>query len=128
MNIIKAIAYHLEFEGFGTVSDNSKQGNIFWGLMPDKPDECICVFSNDSSYAGSNSGARVQIVTRARTVKAAYELSQEIAETLAEYEGFLHGDGAQVIISVVNSSAGLGGDEKKRELFSSNYTVKYCDN
>lgn len=127
MNIIKAMAQHLEFEGFGTVSQNDKQGNIFWGLMPDKPDDCICVFSNDSSYAGSPNGARVQIVTRARSVKAAYDLSQAIAETLADYDGFLHGDGAQVIISATNTSAGLGSDEKKRELFSSNYAVKYCD-
>lgn len=127
MNLIEQVARHLEFLGFGTCADSETDGDIFWGLMPDQPDTCICVFSTDSGYAGSPDGARVQIVTRARTARAAYEASQSVAEALAEYSGFLAGDGANASISVLSASAGIGADEKKREMYSSNYRIFYCD-
>lgn len=127
MNLIEQVARHLEFCGFGTVADAETEGDIFWGHMPDKPDECVCVFSTDSSYAGSRNGARVQITTRGKSAKAAYELSQAIAEELADYVGFLAGDGANVRIKVENASHGLGADSVRREIYSSNFRVYYCD-
>ena len=127
VNIIRHIAEHLEFEGIGKLNTDAAPGDIFWGEMPDKPDTAICVFSTDSSYAGSPDGGRFQIVTRAKSIKTAYELSQSIAETLAEFNGFLHGDGPHVIIDVTNASAQLGKDDKQREEVSSNFTIKYCD-
>ena len=127
MNLLEQVADHLEFCGFGTVADATTNGDIFWGHMPDKPDECVCVFSTDSSFAGSRNGARVQIVTRGKSAKAAYELSQSIAEELAEYEGYLAGDGAGVRIEVENASQGLGADGVRRELYSTNIRVHYCD-
>lgn len=125
MNLIEEVARHLEFCGFGTVA-GKEPGNIFWGHMPDAPDECICVFSSDSAYAGSPTGARVQIATRAKNAKTAYELSQDIAEELAEYVGFLAGDGPSARIEVENASQGLGADNVRRELYSSNFRVWYC--
>lgn len=127
MNLIEEVARHLEFCGFGDVSDEHTDGNIFWGHMPDKPDECICVFSSDSAYAGSEVGARVQITTRGKTTKAAYELSQAIVEELAEFSGFLAGDGPHAKIDVENSSTGLGADNVRRELYTSNYRIRYCE-
>lgn len=126
-NMLKHLAEHLEFEGFGRMNTASASGDIFWGVMPDAPDTCICVFSTDSGYAGSADGGRFQIVTRSPSIKTAYELSQSIAEALAEFTGFLHGDGPDVTIDVINASSQLGPDAKQREEVSSNFTVRYCD-
>lgn len=122
MNLIKQIALHLEFLGFGTVDST-----IFWGTVPDEPNDCIGVFSNDSGYAGSHDGARVQVIVRACTTKVAYETSQEIADAIIGFDGYLAGDGAHATIDAINTSAGLGADGKKRELYSSNYLVRYCE-
>lgn len=127
MNLIKQFAEHIEFLGFGTVANEDHAGDIFWAWMPDTPDDCICIYSSDSAYAGADHGARVQMMVRGRTPASAYERSQAIVEALAEYEGYLAGDGARVYIDVVNASVGLGGDARKREVFSSNFRVYYCD-
>ena len=127
MNLLEQFARHIEFLGYGTVSTSEAGGDIFWGWMPDSPDECVCVFSSDSAYAGAPNGARLQVITRAKNARRAYERSQAIAEDLAEFTGYLGGDGASVSIEVINASAGLGADTKKRELYASNYRVYYCD-
>lgn len=126
-NLLDQIAKHLEFVGLGTIADSEQDGTIFWGRMPDAPDACICVFSTDSQYCGSDSGARIQVYVRAKNPKLAYELSQAVADELVDFNGFLAGDGAQVSITPINVSAGLGADEKNRELYSSNFTVRYCN-
>lgn len=127
MNLLEQIARHIEFCGIGAANTDEAQGDIFWGLMPDSPDKCVCVFSTDSGYGGRDDGARVQIITRARSAKDAYQLSQAIVDELAEFDGFLAGDGARARIEVMNASAGLGSDGKKRELYSSNFRVYYCN-
>lgn len=109
------------------MSDAQSDGNIFWGMMPDAPDNCICVNSTDSGYGGSDSGARVQVIVRGKTTKYAYETSQAIAEELVDFDGYLGGDGAHASIEVLNASCGLGADSKKRELYSSNFLVHYCN-
>lgn len=126
-NLLEQIAKHIEFLGFGTCPDSQSDGDIYWGRMPDAPDTCTCVFSSDSQYGGSEKGARIQIMVRAKTSKAAYELSQAIAEELIEFDGFLAGDGAHVFITAINVSTGIGADERNRELYSSNFIVQYCD-
>lgn len=127
MNLLEQIAKHLEFCGFGNTPDDVSPGNIHWGKMPDQPDNCICVFSNDTSFGGSESGARVQIYVRAKTTREAYETSQAITEELVDFDGYLGGDGAHARIDVINSATGLGADSKQRELYSSNYRVYYCN-
>ena len=127
MNLIEQFARHIEFLGFGAVSDLETDGNIFWGTMPDQPDDCICVYSSDSAFGGSDNGARIQVVVRGKNTKTAYELSQRIAEELVDYDGYLAGDGARASINPINTSIGLGADGKKRELYSSNYLVYYCN-
>lgn len=127
MNLIEQFARHIEFCGFGAVADKTTDGNIFWGIMPDTPDTAICVFSSDSGYGGSEDGARIQLMVRAKTTKDAYELSQTIVEELADFDGYLAGDGAHAQIQVLNASIGLGADAKKRELYSSNFLVYYCN-
>lgn len=127
MNLIEQIARHIEFCGFGQVSDREVAGDIFWGTMPDQPDNALCVFSTDSGYGGSVDGARVQVIVRAKGTKAAYELSQRIVEELAEFDGYLAGDGARARIEVINASTGLGVDDKRRDMYSSNFLVHYCN-
>lgn len=122
MNVIKQIAEHLEFLGVG-IADAERSGrNIFWGVMPDTPDFCICVFSSGES----DNGARVQIMVRGRNTKEAYETSQMIYSLLDDYSGYLAGDGMDADFITLNASIGLGADSKKRELYSSNYLVKHC--
>ena len=127
MNLLEQIAKHLEFCGFGNVPNEITPGNIHWGKMPDQPDTCICVFSSDTGYGGSDNGARIQIYVRSKTTREAYELAQAITDELVDFDGFLGGDGAHACIDLINSATGLGADTKKRELYSSNYLVHYCD-
>lgn len=125
-NLLEQIARHLEFLGLGVVSDEENVGDIFYGRMPESPDRCICVFSTDSQYGGSDQPARIQMLVRDVSSKGAYELSQEIAEELVDFDGFLAGDGAHVSIEPINTSNGLGADQRNRELYSSNFYVYYC--
>lgn len=125
--MLEQFARHIEFCGFGTVADRETDGNIFWGLMPDEPDDAVCVFSTNSGYGGSDDGARIQLIVRSKSTKKAYELSQAIAEELADFDGYLAGDGAKASIQVLNASAGVGADDKKRDMYSSNFLVYYCN-
>lgn len=129
MNLIEQFAKHLEFLGFGDYASEESDGNIFWANLPDKPDEAICVFSEDSGYPGSTSGARIQIYTRGEVgdAKMPYETACRITEEVRGFVGFLCGDGAYVRIDVTNSAQGMGLDDSGRHIFSSNYVVYYCD-
>lgn len=127
MNLMEELAAHLEMAGLGTVPDARRDGDIHWGRMPEAPDECVCIFSTDSGTGGPDGPARFQIMNRAKTVKAAYEKSCAIADELDEFDGFLAGDGRKVIIEVMNAATGLGADAKKREIYVTNISVKYCD-
>lgn len=127
MNLLEELARHLEFCGFGTVADENTDGDIHWGRMPDSPDDCICVYSTDSGVGGADSTARIQIMNRASETKTAYEMSYNIAQELDDFNGFLNGDGRDVIIEVINSATGLGPDSKKREIYVTNITVRYCN-
>lgn len=127
MNLLEEIARHLEFCGFGTVADETTDGDIHWGRMPDAPDDCICVYSTDSGVGGPDSTARFQIMNRAKSTKKAYEVSYDVAKELDDYNGFLCGDGRSVKIEIINAASGLGPDTKKREVYVTNIAVKYCD-
>lgn len=128
MNLIEHIADHLDFEGFGQISTIEQDGNIFWGEMPDSPDLSICVYSTDSGYGGSEDGARIQIMCRGAVgdVRTPYELSCSITDALADYNGYLHGDGPKVIIEALQTALGAGIDTSGRHFYSSNYRVYYC--
>lgn len=126
MNLLEELAHHLEFLGFGTCADAETDGDIHWARMPDSPDDCICVYSTDSGVGGPDSRARFQIMNRAKSARTAYETSYAIAQDLEGFDGFLAGDGHQVIIEVVNAATGLGPDTKKRDVYVTNITVRYC--
>ena len=121
INIAKQLARHIEFMGFGELDKT-----VFRGNLGNAPDTAVCVYSSDSSYPGGDP-ARLQIITRSPSPATAYELSQSIADELAEYSGFLAGDGAFASIELINASAGLGEDERRRTLYSTNVEVRYCD-
>ena len=127
MNLLEEMARHLEFCGFGTVADDTTDGDIHWARMPDSPDDCICIYSSDSGVGGMDSKARIQIMNRSANTRTAYEVSYAIAQALNDFEGFLYGDGRYVNIEVINSASGLGPDTKKREVYVTNIAVKYCN-
>ena len=131
MNLLEQFARHIEFLGFGDVADEEHDGTIFYGRMPDTPDRCVCVFSSDSQFGGSDKPARIQLYVRDKFTKDAYEYSQAIVEGLlgsdGVFDGFLAGDGAHVSIEAINTSNGIGTDSRNRELYSSNFYVYYCD-
>lgn len=126
MNLLEQIAYHLQLCGVGKVATAEEDGDIHWGRMPDQPDDCICVFSSDSSVPGLNSRARIQIMNRSKNVRRAYETAVQIAEEFDDFAGFLAGDGAYVHTEIINAATGLGADEKKREIYVTNITLQYC--
>lgn len=117
MNLLKEMADHLAFCGFGAVDRD-----IFWGRMPDSPDRCIGVFSMDSAWKG----ARVQVLIRAAETVEAYETACAVAEAVDGFHGFLGGCGAMASISVDQAAEGLGADGKKRELYACALTVRWC--
>lgn len=121
MNLLEQLARHLDFCGLGRTDED-----IFWGRMPDAPDDCLCVYSSDSGLPGRDEGARVQIVNRGRTPKAAYETACAVARELDGMRGFLAGDGALARIRVDSSAVGLGADARKREMYAANLTVYSC--
>ena len=127
MNLLEQVAYHLEYCGFGTVATAERDGNIHWARMPDQPDDCICVFSYDTATPGARQGARIQVINRAKSPRVAYETSASIARELEDFSGFLAGDGAMATITVENAATGIGADIKKRELYSSNFRIHYCE-
>ena len=127
MYLIEELAEHLEWCGFGTLATAEADGDIYWGRMPDAPDDCITVFSTDSGTGGPNSTARAQIMVRAKSPKMAYETSYAIAQELEDFNGFLHGDGPHAVIEVLNAATGLGGDTKKREIYVTNIAIRYCN-
>lgn len=126
-NLLSQLASHLEFCGLGVVPTIDSDGDIFWGKMPDTPDDAVCLYSADTGLPGNDRGARIQIVNRAKTTKRAYERAVEIANELDEFNGFLHGDGPLVRITIENVAAGLGADKTMREMYSSNIRVYYCE-
>ena len=121
MNLIEAIAHHLETVGLGEVDRD-----LFWGRMPDQPDDCACVFCTDSGRPGDDKPARIQIITRSRSTRRAFERSEAIAEALDDEHCYLCWDDRWAEIESINTSAGLGADDKTRELYASNYYVHYC--
>lgn len=126
MNLLEELVTHLEWCGLGSAATAEADGNLHWGRMPDSPDDCACVFSTDSGVGGPDSTARFQIMTRARSGREAYEWSWRIGQELHGFAGFLHGDGREAQIEVINAAAGLGPDTKKREIYVTNIAVKYC--
>ena len=124
MNLLEQIAQHLAFCGFGRTA--GAEANIYWGRMPDQPDDCVCVYSTDSALAGGTQGARIQLVNRSPSPRRAYETAVEMAEALDGFDGFLAGEGALARIDVVSAAAGLGADAKKREMYAVNILVRYC--
>ncbi len=119
MNLLEQIARHLAFCGLGRAD-----GDIFWGRMPDQPDDCIGVFSTDGG--ADEADARIQILNRASEPKRAYETACRIARALDGFQGFLAGDGAMARITAESTAAGLGTDVKKRELYAANIRAAYC--
>lgn len=121
MNLLEQMARHLQFCGLGRIDED-----IFWGRMPDAPDDCLCVYSSDSGVPGRDEGARLQIVNRARTPAAAYDMACRVARALDDTRGFLAGDGAMARLRVTSAAVGMGADARKRELYAANVTVYCC--
>lgn len=127
MNLLEDIARHLEFLNIGIMPTEDREGTIYWGLLPDQPDAAICVYSTNSGLCGSQSHpARIQVLVRATTTREAYEVSQNIAEALDGFAGYLHGDGAWAVIDAIDTSQGIGTDLLRREMYCSNFYVRYC--
>lgn len=129
MNLMEQFARHLEFIGFGAYASEEEAGNIFYGQMPDEPDEATGVFSQDSATPGSASGARLQVYTRGAVgdAKTPYETACAMASALEGFIGFLYGDGAFVRIEGISCAQGMGLDDSGRHIYSSQYRVYYCD-
>lgn len=129
MNLIEEVARHLEFAGIGYMATAEEDGDIFFGHMPDEPDEAVCVFSSDSARPGDEDGARIQVMTRGVVgdARTPYERALKVTEALDGFTGFLAGDGPMADVEVVMSARGVGRDTSGRELYASTYAVTYCD-
>lgn len=126
MNLLEELTKHLEWCGLGTMPTEEEDGDLYWGRMPDTPDNCTTVFSTDSGTGGPNSTARFQIMVRSKQTRYAYERAYDIGQALEDFNGFLHGDGPHVAAEVINAACGLGADTKKREIYVTNVMVRYC--
>ena len=112
---------HLEFCGLGKVDED-----IFWGRMPDSPDRCLCLFSADSGLPGREEGDLIRVVNRAASPNEAYETACGVIRELDGFDGFLAGGGTLARIEAAAGAAGMGADAKKRELYRTDFRVRYC--
>lgn len=119
MNLLEQLAAHLEYCGLGIRNED-----IFWGRMPDTPDECICLFCQDRGRPGEP--AQIQVVCRSPFPRQAFENACDIAFELDDYTGFLAGDGMAVGITALASGTGMGPDARKREMYSTLLSVRVC--
>lgn len=128
MHLIAQLARQLAESGHGTWPEAGRQGDVFYGMMPPKPDACLCVYAVDASVPGSENGARVQIVLRGPpgVTDPPLTLGMAVAEELDGWKGFLCGDGHYVKIAVENGPADIGPDENSRQMYSVNLRVRYC--
>lgn len=122
MNLLKQVAEHLAFCGLGTID-----ADIFWGRLPDRPDACAAVISQDSALPGETGEGRLRILNRAETPEAAYAAACRIAGTLAEFDGFLAGDGAWARLRVITAAGDQGEDGKKRPVYATEIGVRCCE-
>ena len=124
--ILEDMTRHLAFLGLGTIPDMINDGDLFYGLMPEKPDQAVCLMASDAAMPGAQEGARLQLIVRALTVREATQRMQWILDRLDGFDGFLAGDGPKALIRVESGAHGLGVDDKRRPLYSANLRVWYC--
>ena len=129
MNLLEHIGDHLDFAGLGILNTDKSAGNIYWGRMPDAPDEALAVMAVNSGVPGSAEGARIQIFTRGKAgdVRTPYEWALHISDALHEFRGFLHGDGPRAEITVMKGAEGEGIDSSGRHYVVLTLRVRYCD-
>ena len=124
MNLLEECVRHLEYLGFGTAADEERDGNLFYGRLPEKDGVTVSVMASDAGVPGS--GARLEFVVRAENDRDAFEVCDGIARALDGFEGFLMGWGRRVSMRLINGAHGLGADERRRALYACNVRVFYC--
>jgi hypothetical protein len=127
MALLDALGAFLVTEGVGTLGTN-----IFLGLMPDTPDECVVLYEYGGGAPGQVFGSdnatpwessSVQVMARSATyaaartkARAAYAALQKVANETLSGISFLR-------VDPVQSPFFVQRDENRRVYFSANYRV-----
>lgn len=100
--------------------------NLFVGVMPDKPNNCVVVIDSgggeqDSVNAIDN--CSIQIYSRYSSYVIGYNLHNLIKASIQSIEPTIFDEEIIIGLWVKSNIAFLGRDESERSLFSSNYRV-----
>ena len=126
MTDLEHLLQHLEWAGFGTVSDEAVPGDLFLGEMPPAPDSCLCLMSADMGIG--TEGARIEVFVRGERgdYLAPHRRLARVTEHLADFHGFLHGDGPFADITVLSGGEGRGADSLGRHLLVTVVRLRSC--
>lgn len=122
--LVKDIALYLANQNAGTYDEVGNTGNIFIGVLPTSPNDCITLI--DTGGFGSEPGVdaarrTVQILVRNQTLPTADSKSWEIYALLAEQ--LVDFNGRKMLIKAQNVPRYIGMDDNRRHEYSTNYVM-----
>lgn len=126
MTILEHLLVHLEWAGLGVVADGETPGDLFLGEMPPSPDACLCLMSADMGIG--TEGARIEIFVRGERgdYLTPHRRLARVTAALADFHGFLHGDGPDADITVLSGGEGRGADTLGRHLLMTVVRLRCC--
>lgn len=124
MNLLEEMAWHLAFLGFGEVATRERDGNIFFGRLPEHEGLTVAVLAGDGG--GPGRPAQLEIAVRAASDRAAFEACQGVAEACGEFDGYLMGDGRRASLRLKSGAHGLGADERRRPVYACALEARVC--
>lgn len=124
--MLKDIAEYLSRKGIGEFSTGN-DGDIFIGIRPEKPDECICLFQ----YAGRQSICRsldrvkrpaLQVQVRGKSVLRSLKKIESVVDLLDQSDPTINGV-YYPSIRAVQSPFLLCKDENEQYVYAVNFYV-----
>ena len=128
--LIQDVAEFLASKGIGTFNASAGGGNIFLGLQPNEPNDCVTLY--DAGGQGSNFGLpdsrrTVQVIVRGSTFAAAHAKAwavyDEMITNLRDDGHFLKFNNRKQIISATSNPTNIGKDEKGRHELSLTFEI-----
>ena len=124
--MLKEIGTYIQSQGIGTLGDN-----LFLGLMPDKPDNCIALFQYagsppDLHWPGEYPGLQVRV--RDKSYPAGKTKIEQIMRVLHGLHETVLGDTRYLLVKARGSPEVLKRDANNRvELFVNFEVIKESD-
>jgi len=129
--LVVEMAKYLAEIGLGKLDETGANGNIFVGVLPESPDECISLYPTGGQYSPTGEpydDPTVQIIVRGgQDPRTPAELAQSIYDALHGFRGGSFVDGGAYIVScrgLQSAPAHIGRDENRRHEYSVNFQLR----